>query len=245
MVFHATVMRELRAGTRTIAMDRVLIVEDDPRQRNVLARALREDGFDLDDVGTIDEAREKVLSRRYDVIVLDRMLPDGEGVDFCIELRRNGLHAPVLMLTARGELRDRVAGLTVGADAYLVKPFELDELRALLVALIRRDRIGTRFVDGAFVLDFVSRDAWSGERRLELTPREFALLARLATEADVPVSRADLHRSVWQLSFDPGSGVLEVHVSRLRTKLEGEAWRLETVRNIGYRFRRLPSDPTV
>ncbi len=219
-------------------MDRFLIVEDDARQRSVLARALCEDGDAAENVGTIAEARALLRSRQYDLVILDRMLPDGDGVAFCEELRRQGIRIPVLMLTARGELTDRVTGLTNGADAYLVKPFELDELRAMVLALLRRDRFGARFVDGDFVIDFVAREAWSGDRRLDLTPREFALLARLATAAEVAVSRADLLQSVWQLSFDPGSGVLDVHVSHLRAKLETDAWRLETVRGLGYRFRR-------
>lgn len=220
-------------------VDRFLVVEDDVRQRSVLSRALREDDHTVDEVATIAEAREKLLSQPYDIIILDRMLPDGDGLDLCVEIRRHGLRAPVLMLTARGELRDRVTGLVVGADAYLVKPFEFDELKALVVALIRRDRVGARFMDGGFVVDFFAREAWSNSKRLDLTPREFALLARLVNEADIPVSRADLHRSVWQLNFDPGSGVLDVHVSHLRAKLDCEAWRIQTVRGIGYRFRKL------
>lgn len=224
-------------------MDRFLIVEDDARQRSVLQRALREDGHLVEDAGTLADARKKVLAQTFDLVILDRMLPDGDGEEFCVELRRQGIRTPVLMLTARGELKDRVSGLTVGADAYLVKPFELEELKATALALIRRDRLGSRFVDGSFVIDFLARETWSSGKRLDLTPRQFALLARLATEVDVPVSRADLLRSVWHLDFDPGSGVLDVQVSHLRAKLETEAWRLETVRGVGYRLRKSATTP--
>jgi DNA-binding response OmpR family regulator len=219
-------------------MDRILVVEDDIRQRRIVARALSEERIEVDEAASLSDARERLERNRFDAIVVDRMLPDGDGLTLCAHVRSVGLTAPILMLTARGELSDRVAGLREGADYYLVKPFEIVELIAALGALVRRSRMGLVFADGDLTIDFVAREARLRGKRLDLTQRELALLARLAADAGKPVARAELLDSVWHLAFDPGSGVLEVHVSRLREKLGDDAWRVETVRLVGYKLRR-------
>jgi DNA-binding response OmpR family regulator len=219
-------------------MDRILVVEDDIKQRRVLSRALAEEGIDVVEAATMEEARARFNPRSFDALIVDRMLPDGDGLALCSEVRRSGASAPILMLTARGELNDRVEGLREGADYYVVKPFEIEELLAVLTALIRRSRMGVMFLDGDLKIDFIAREASLAGKRIDLTDRELALLARLAADAGRPVSRSQLLESVWHLAFDPGSGVLEVHVSRLREKLGEDAWRVETVRRVGYRLRK-------
>ena len=141
------------------------------------------------------------------------------------------------MLTARGETADKVTGLRAGADDYLVKPFELDELLARLEALVRRGKVGVALTVGDLTLDRLSRRAALAGAPLDLTAKEFALLVRLAVDAEKAVERTKLLLDVWQLKFDPGSGVLDVHVSRVRDKLGDRAWMIETVRGTGYRLR--------
>ncbi|HEU4406379.1 MAG TPA: response regulator transcription factor [Polyangiaceae bacterium] len=216
---------------------KVLLVEDDPQLAELLDRVLTEEGHALDLCKTLGEARAKAGAGPYDVVVLDWMLPDGEGLTLCDELRRAGVLTPILMLTARGEVQDRVLGLRTGADDYLVKPFDIDELLARLFALTRRAVPPAVFRHGGLEIDRLAREARVQGRKVDLTQREFALLARLADDVGRAVPRAALFEGVWQLRFDPGSGVLEVHVSRLRDKLGEYAWMVETVRGVGYRLR--------
>jgi two-component system, OmpR family, response regulator len=216
---------------------RVLVVEDDPQLSELLGRVLTEEGHTADLCATLGAARAKTGSDAYDVIVLDWMLPDGEGLGLCDELRRARVFTPILMLTARGEVHDRVLGLRTGADDYVVKPFDIDELLARLFALTRRAARPAVWSHGGLEIDRLAREARVQGRRVDLTQREFSLLARLADDVGRPVTRASLFESVWHLHFDPGSGVLEVHVSRLRDKLGEYAWMVETVRGVGYRLR--------
>jgi DNA-binding response OmpR family regulator len=216
---------------------KVLIVEDDPQLAGLLGRMLGEEGYASDLCKTLAEAREKASSGAYDVVVLDWMLPDGEGLLLCEEMRRAGVFTPVLMLTARGEVHDRVLGLRTGADDYVVKPFDIDELLARIFALTRRAARAAVFRHGELEIDRLAREARVQGARLDLTQREFSLLARLADDVGRAVPRAALFEGVWHLRFDPGSGVLEVHVSRLRDKLGDYAWMVETVRGVGYRLR--------
>jgi DNA-binding response OmpR family regulator len=216
---------------------KVLIVEDDPQLAELLGRMLTEEGHALDLCKTLGEARAKVGEGPYDAVILDWMLPDGEGLTLCEEMRRAGVFTPILMLTARGEVHDRVLGLRTGADDYLVKPFDIEELLARLFALTRRSARAAVFRHGGLEIDRMAREARVQSRRIDLTQREFSLLARLADDVGQPVPRAALFESVWHLRFDPGSGVLEVHISRLRDKLGDYAWMVETVRGVGYRLR--------
>ncbi len=217
----------------------LLVVEDDPQLSDFLLRVLQDEGHTaLVTTGgkqALDAARAPETP--FDVIVLDWMLPDMEGPEVASRLRASGLTAPILMLTARGELSDKVTGLRAGADDYLVKPFEVDELLARVEALGRRGRIGQALVVGALSLDRMTRRATLGDTLIDLTAKEFGLLVRLALSAEQPVDRTSILLDVWQLKFDPGSGVLDVHVSRLRDKLGDHAWMIETVRGTGYRLR--------
>lgn len=168
------------------------------------------------------------------------MLPDGDGPAFCESVRQANVLTPILMLTARGEVPDRVAGLRAGADDYLVKPFELEELLARVVALVRRSQQLSSVRLGELVIERLQRRCTVRGVALDLTVREYELLARLAAANGSPVARAALFRDVWRMDFDPGSGVLDVQISRLREKLGKEASRIETVRGVGYRLRTEP-----
>ncbi len=214
---------------------RVLIVEDDADLGGLLMRVLEEEGAKPTLCTTATTGLEEA-NRKYDAIVLDWMLPDGDGPTFCEALRRANILSAVLMLTARGEVQDRVRGLRAGADDYLVKPFEIEELLARLEALSRRSRHVAPLVVGDLSIDRLGRRCMLSGAPLDLTAREYDLLLRLADADGEPVSRARLLEDVWHLSFDPGSGLLEVQVSRLRDKLGKD--RIETVRGVGYRLKR-------
>lgn len=214
----------------------ILVVEDDAKVGPFLQRVLEEEGYTVTLCKTSQEAH--VLAKDATMVVLDRMLPDGDGLDVCKALRDAGIAVPILVLTARGEVGDRVSGLDAGADDYLVKPFEIDEFTARVRALLRRaNTAGQRLQLGALELDRIHRRAWLAGRPLSLTTKEYAVLAWLMSHADRPVGRAELLTEVWETENDPGSNLVEVHVSRLREKLGPHAHMVETVRGAGYRFR--------
>jgi DNA-binding response OmpR family regulator len=168
------------------------------------------------------------------------MLPDIDGLSVCRRLRENGLTTPILMLTARGELRERVLGLETGADDYMVKPFEVEELVARVRALVRRASGFAKLGLGALELDRVGREVLLKGQRLDLTTREYALLLDFIHHAERVVSRTELLARVWGNNFDSGSNLVEVHVSRLRDKLGECAWMIETVRGAGYKLTATP-----
>jgi DNA-binding response OmpR family regulator len=215
----------------------VLIVEDDVQLSELLGRVFHEEGYTRVVCGTLKEADQALASTPFDIVVLDWMLPDGDGIDLCARLRERPRPIPVLMLTARGEVHDRVAGLRTGADDYLTKPFEIEELLARVEAVHRRVNQGWTTRAGALELDRRAQLVRAGGKRLDLTSREYSLLARLADAPDECVSRSMLLLDVWNMTFDPGSGVIDVHVSRLRDKLGELAWMVETVRGQGLRLR--------
>ncbi len=216
---------------------KVLVVEDDRKVARFLARVFAEEGFATDTCGRGADALAQAADGLYDVIALDWMLPDLDGLSVCRELRRAGVTTPILMLTARGETRERVLGLDAGADDYLVKPFEVEELLARVRALLRR-AVGHYDVRlGELHIDRRGRRALLRGASLDLTAKEYALLLHLAHRAGRVTSRSELLAQVWETSFDPGSNLVEVHVSRLRDKLGDAAWMIETVRGLGYRLR--------
>jgi DNA-binding response OmpR family regulator len=198
---------------------------------------LVEEGFDVDSGSTGPEALSLASGQKYDALVLDWMLPGKDGIEVCADLRRQGNATPILMLTARGETKDRVQGLDTGADDYLVKPFEIDELLARLRALLRRNQGAGKLQAGVIEVDRLQHKAWVKGAALTLTTREFALLSHLTQHADTVVSRVDLLSHVWETTVDPGSNLIEVHISRLREKLGEHAWMIETIRGAGYRLR--------
>ena len=214
-----------------------LLVEDDPLLLQLITRILQEEGHSTIECSTALAARGAALARPYDVMVMDWMLPDGDGADLCAELRERGVTQPILMLTARGEAPDRIKGLRSGADDYLVKPFEVEELLLRIQSLIRRSAPPAVLRVGELTIDRLARKAAIEGRALELTGKEFELLSALAGRPDQVLSRATLFKEVWNLAFDPGSGVLDVHTSRLRDKLGEHAFMVETVRGAGLRLR--------
>lgn len=219
-----------------MAAVKILVVEDDAKLSRFLVRVFVEEGFAADACATGEEAIAQASAGIYDLIILDWMLPEVDGLSVCRALRQRGLTTPILMLTARGELRERVLGLEVGADDYLVKPFEVEELVARVRALVRRASGFAKLVVGPLELDRISREVRLKGAPLELTAREYALLVDLAYNAEKVVSRTELLSRVWGTSFDTGSNLVEVHVSRLRDKLGDFASMIETVRGIGYRL---------
>jgi DNA-binding response OmpR family regulator len=218
---------------------RILVVEDDPGLAPLLLRVFGDEGAQTKLCTTMAAGLE-YAKHEFDVIVLDWMLPDGDGPAFCELVRQANVFTPILMLTARGEVPDRVLGLRAGADDYLVKPFEVDELLARVDALVRRSEQLRTIRIGELELDRLQRRCRLRGADLELTVREYELLVRLAAAAGAAVPRSTLLRDVWRMAFDPGSGVLDVQVSRLRDKLGDYSARLETVRGVGYRLRMDP-----
>lgn len=219
---------------------KALIVEDDVKVARFVARVLGEEGFVADVCSRGADAVQQARAVDYDVILLDWMLPDLDGLEVCRELRRGGSVAPIIMLTARGEVRERVLGLAAGADDYVVKPFEIDELLARIQALLRRTQGFGRLQVGALEFDRMRRAVTLAGRPLDLTAREYALLLLLAHHEGRPVGRSEMLAQVWSTSFDPGSNLVDVQISRLRDKLGEHAWMIDTVRGRGYRLRKEP-----
>lgn len=218
----------------------VLVIEDDPQLSELLARVIHEEGAGFTACASAAAGKQAALQQRHDVIVLDWMLPDRDGVELCRDLRASGVLTPILMLTARGEVADRVKGLRCGADDYVTKPFEIDELLARLAALIRRSTQHLTVELGAITVNRLDRRVWVHQEPVELTAKEFDLLLQLMLQRGTAISRAELLERVWNLKFDPGSGLLDVHVSRLRDKLGTCSELVETVRGVGYRMRAEP-----
>jgi len=216
---------------------KILVVEDDARMARFIGRVLSEEGYAADLCHSGGDAVTQAASGVYDLVLLDWMLPDGDGLSVCRELRRQGLTTPVLMLTARGEVAERVMGLDAGADDYLVKPFEIDELLARVRALLRRATGLAQLAIGVLAIDRSQRRAIVAGVPVELTPKEFALLLHLAHRLDRIATRSELLSKVWGIRHDTGTNLLDVHISRLRAKLGEAEWMIETVRGYGYRLR--------
>jgi len=220
---------------------RILVVEDDKKLSGFLTRVLAEEGYTVELATTGTEAIQTTQKSSYDAIVLDWMLPEADGLQVCREIRSRGDTTPIIMLTARGETAEKVQGLDTGADDYMVKPFEIEELVARIRALIRRGQGTGKLRAGDLEVDRVAHRATLGGAPLALTSREYALLVYFMSNADAVVSRADLLSHVWETNLDPGSNLIEVHVSRLREKLGAQSWMIETVRGAGYRLRTRPT----
>jgi two-component system OmpR family response regulator len=221
---------------------RVLVIEDDPDVGAYLVKALREVGAVVDHAPNGKEGLFLAAGEPYDVLVVDRMLPGLDGLSILRTLRASGNAVPALILSALGDVDDRVAGLRAGGDDYLVKPFAFAELHARIEALLRRGRpeaAATTLRVGDLEMDLLPREVARAGRRIDLQPREFRLLEYLMRNAGQVVSRTMLLENVWDYHFDPQTNVVDVHVSRLRRKIEtaGEAPLLHTVRGAGYMLR--------
>lgn len=229
-----------RSGAILIPMlgHKVLIVEDDPELRGVLGRGLREEGFEVESVGTGHELLERVENSKPDVLVIDIGLPDTDGRDLCQALRARGIQTPVLFLTARDALVDRVSGFDAGGDDYVSKPFHVVELVARLQALVRRSGSEAAVEAAGLRLDPVTHSVGNGTTLVPLTPTEFRLLARLLSRPGEAVRRHDLVRAGWPHGAIVRENTLDAYVARLRRKLrelEG-APEIYTVHGVGYRL---------
>ncbi|HET9674444.1 MAG TPA: response regulator transcription factor [Gaiellaceae bacterium] len=220
---------------------RVLVVDDEPAVRTALERALRLEGYDVELASDGAEALQRLAQHSTDAVVLDVLMPNVDGLEVCRRLRAAHDETPVLMLTARDAVGDRVAGLDAGADDYLVKPFALEELHARLRALLRRvgaNDAGTlRFSDVS--MDTGTREVRRGDRRIDLTRTEFLLLELFLRNPRQVLTRSVIFDRVWDYDFGPRSNALEVYVSYLRRKLEAESEPrlIHTVRGVGYVLR--------
>lgn len=203
---------------------RLLLAEDDPQLREALARGLREQAFAVDAVADGESAVVQAAVHDYDALVLDVLMPRRDGIEVCRELRRRGSHVPILLLTARDSVEDRITGLDAGADDYLTKPFAFGELLARIRALLRRrgEMLPTTLAVGDLTVDTRTHIVSRRGRAIPLTAREFTIVEYLARHAGRVVSRTELIAHVWDENHDPMSNVLEVYLSRLRRKLDGE-----------------------
>lgn len=221
------------------------MVEDDARIARFVAKGLREQAYAVDVATTGDDALYQAAVNSYDLIILDVMIPAPDGFAVCRELRKSGHRMPILMLTARDAVEDRIAGLDHGADDYLTKPFEFRELLARLRALLRRsgELRPAKIAIADLVLDTGSQTATRAGRHVTLTAKEYALLEYLARNAGRVVGRAEIAEHVWDETFDPFSNLIEVYINRVRRKIDADASRplLHTRRGSGYVLG-LPSD---
>lgn len=222
---------------------RLLLVEDEAEIQSFLERALREAGFEVDAVGDAQSAMRCVTDVVYDIFVVDLGLPDQDGIDLILSMRRVGVEAPVLILSARRSVDDRVKGLEEGGDDYLTKPFALAELIARLRNLLKRDagaeRARTTLRIHDLELDLLQREVTRAGKSIRLTTQEFMLLEFLCRNAGRVVTRSMILEKVWGIRFEPKTNNLDVHMSRLRSKIDGSARKpiIETLRGKGYVLR--------
>ncbi|HTK65036.1 MAG TPA: response regulator transcription factor [Pseudonocardia sp.] len=224
---------------------RVLVVEDELRMAALLKRGLEEEGYAVDVAQTGPDGLWHAMEFAYDAVLLDVMLPEMSGIEVCRRLRFERRWVPILMITARDGVADRVAGLDAGSDDYLVKPFSFDELNARVRALIRRGAVErpTELRVADLRLDPASRRAWRGDVELELSTKEFAMLRMFLTHPGVVLSRARILEHVWDYAYDGVSNVVDQYVLYLRRKIDRpfKVQQLETVRGAGYRLREQPA----
>jgi two-component system OmpR family response regulator len=220
---------------------RVLVIEDDPETAGEIVAELSSHGFEVDWAATGSAGMARAGSGNYDVMTVDRLLPEVDGLTIVENIRASGIKTPVLVLSALAEVDDRVRGLKAGGDDYLTKPFALVELAARVDALLRRpvDTRETVLRVGPLTLDLIERKAQRGARRLDILPREFRLLEYLMRHSGQVVTRAMLFEEVWNYRFDPRTNLVDVHMGRLRRKVDlaGETPMIHSVRGTGFQLR--------
>lgn len=220
---------------------RILVVEDDAKIASFVTNGLRQSGFAVDSSGDGRAALELAVSTPYDLLVVDVMLPLLDGLGLVSQLRSQGNRVPVLFLSAKVSVDDRIRGLQAGGDDYMTKPFAFSELLARVQALIRRSTQTTsepsRLTVGDLSLDLLTRQARRGDESIELQPREFSLLEYLMRNAGRTVTKTMILEHVWDYSFDPQTNVVDVLVHRLRSKIDPDKTRLHTQRGVGYVLR--------
>ena len=225
---------------------RILLVEDERSAARMITKGLREHGHAVDVVGDGAAAVQQASAARYDVVLLDLLLPIKSGLDVCRELRSRGDAVPVLMLTARDAVEDRIVGLDAGADDYLTKPFHFGELLARVRALTRRQALPLlpeRLECGRLALNTRTQETWVDGQLIELTAREYALLEYLCRREGAVMSREEIAEHVWDGRYDPCSNVIDVYVQRLRRKLDGgQRSLIRTRRGAGYQLIGLQGD---
>jgi len=220
----------------------ILLVEDEQRVASFVQQGLEEEGYTIEWVMMGEEALVRAVENRFDLVLLDLRLPDLSGIEVCRRLRLHDAALPILMLTALDAVEDRIKGLRAGADDYLPKPFAFDELVARIEALLRRAHQGgvARGVlrDGALVLDALARTCFCDEAPVDLTQKEFDLLAYFLARKGRVLSREEIHREVWGYDFDRGTNLIDVYVGYVRRKLQkiGCGGHIEAVRGVGYKY---------
>jgi len=219
---------------------RILVVEDSRRLAGIIRRGLLEEGYAVDNAYDGEEAQYMAETTPFDLITLDVMLPKKDGVTVCRELRAKNVNVPILMLTAKDGVEDKVTGLDTGADDYLVKPFAFSELLARLRALTRRDVLPRvqKYQVGELSLDPRNREVWRDGHQVDLTAKEFAILEYFMRRPNAVVTRTMLGENVWDYEFDGISNIIDVYIRRIRRKIdkEGQASLIQTVRGAGYRL---------
>jgi DNA-binding response OmpR family regulator len=220
---------------------RVLVVEDSRRLAGIIKRGLLEEGYAVDNAYDGEEAEYMAETTPFEIVILDIMLPKKDGLAVCRDLRAKNVNTPILMLTAKDSVEDKVIGLDSGADDYLVKPFAFSELLARIRALLRREVLPKtqKFQVGNLSLDPQSREVWRDGSRLELTAKEYAILEYFMRRPNAVVTRTMLGESVWDYEFDGLSNVIDVYVRRIRQKIDqdGQPSLIQTIRGAGYRLR--------
>jgi DNA-binding response OmpR family regulator len=220
---------------------RILVVEDSRRLAGIIKRGLVEEGYTVDNAYDGEEAEYMAVTTPFDLIILDVMLPKKDGVTVCRELREKKVSTPILMLTAKDSIEDKVAGLDSGADDYQVKPFAFTELLARVRALLRREIIPKtqKLQAGDLVMDVQTREVWRGERKIDLTAKEHAILEYFLRRPNAVVTRTMLGENVWDYEFDGISNIIDVYVRRIRRKIDedGQNSLIQTLRGAGYRLR--------
>ncbi|MEE8373046.1 MAG: response regulator transcription factor, partial [Dehalococcoidia bacterium] len=220
---------------------RILVVDDDRRLSSIIKRGLLEEAYAVDAAHDGEDGQYLAEVNPYDLIILDIMMPKRDGLQMCRGLRANGVNTPILMLTARDAVEDRVKGLDAGADDYLVKPFAFNELLARVRALLRREGMfkSPEIVVGDLVLNTLTREVRRGDRAIELTTKEYVILEYFMRHPNVVVTRTMLEEHAWDYDFDSMSNLIDVYIRRLRSKIDadGENSLIQTVRGAGYRLK--------
>ncbi len=220
---------------------RILVADDDRRLTSIVKRGLMEEAYAVDVAYDGEESGYLAEVNPYDLIILDVMMPKKDGIEVCQELRTKSINTPILMLTAKDAVEDRVRGLDAGADDYLVKPFAFNELLARVRALLRRKGMtkSPELKVGELVLNTLTREVWRGQRAIELTTKEYVILEYFMRHPNAVVTRRMLEEHAWDYDFDSLSNLIDVYIRRLRRKIdtEGEGSMIQTVRGAGYRLR--------
>jgi DNA-binding response OmpR family regulator len=220
---------------------RILVVDDDRRLSAVIKRGLLEEAYAVDLAYDGDEGEYMAEVNPYDLVILDIMLPGKDGIEVCRELRTKKVNTPILMLTAKDTVEDRVKGLDVGADDYVVKPFAFNELLARVRAMLRREGMSKspELRVGDLTLNTLTRQVWRGQRPVELTTKEYVILEYFMRHPNVVITRTMIEEHAWDYDFDSLSNLVDVYIRRLRRKIdaESEASLIQTVRGAGYRLK--------